>query len=286
MFIAALILVLLSGSMHAVWNLMTKKSLNKTVFLWSIHIVAGIILFPSFIYELTQIGLTATLLGFLALSFCFQAGYLVFLSKTYSYGEMSQVYPLMRGIGALLVPIASTFVYQESLSLMGWFGLTLIIVGLFFISDIHRGTKNQSTNSRKKLAILFAVLVGCCITGYTLVDKHLVGHFSPFAIIEISNISYIVISTRYVLRSKKLKQEWQRNWRTILVGSFFSPGSYILFLFAMSLAPLASIAPIREVGTVFGTLLGVLILKESHGARRIAFSAVITCGIITIALWR
>ncbi|WHY20385.1 hypothetical protein QNH28_05130 [Paenibacillus sp. G2S3] len=56
-------------------------------------------------------------------------------------------------------------------------------------------------------------------------------------------------------------------------------------MMAMKLAPLASIAPIREIGTVVGTILGILVLKEKQGVRRIIMSAVITCGIISIAIW-
>lgn len=67
-------------------------------------------------------------------------------------------------------------------------------------------------------------------------------------------------------------------------SAFFVPFVGI-FLFAMKLAPLAHIAPIREIGTVFGTLFGIYILKEQQGARRVMMSAVITVGIICIGMW-
>ncbi|MGN7384298.1 MULTISPECIES: SMR family transporter [unclassified Paenibacillus] len=280
----AILLVLCSGMAHAVWNLFTKKSLDKAVFLWCIHIVAAVLFLPYFIYELIHVQLTWKLLLFIALSMGFQGAYFVLLSKAYSHGDMSQVYPIMRGTGALLVPVMSTLLYHESLSIIGWIGLGLIIVGLFAISGLT-GRQASQNKALTPVAVGLALSVGLCITGYTLTDKLIVAQMSPLALIEISNIGYVLMGTRYVLKSGQIRQEWSRNWRTIVLGSVLSPGSYLLFLFALQLAPLAAIAPIREVGTVFGTLLGIFLLKEQQGLRRIAMASVITFGIISIALW-
>ncbi|OPA81359.1 hypothetical protein BVG16_03340 [Paenibacillus selenitireducens] len=285
----AVLLVLCSGIMHAVWNLFTKKSLNKSVFLWSIHITGALLLLPYFIHELITKPLSMEALGFIATSVCFQGAYFIFLSKSYSYGDLSQIYPLMRGTGVMLVTLLSVFLFGESLPAMGWIGLLLIVGGLFAISGLlssflSKGSSRIQSGGGKPTALLFALVVGCCIAGYTLMDKQIIMHLSPLSTLELSNLSYVVFSSFTVLRSRQIRAEWQANWKTILVGSICSPGSYLLFLFAMTLSPLSSIAPIREVGTVFGTLLGVLLLKEQQGVRRIALSAVITLGIISVAL--
>lgn len=283
---AALLLVLCSGLTHAIWNLFTKRSLNKSVFLWSIHIAATVLLLPYFIYELFHMEITGSFLLLVFFSMSFQGGYFIFLSRAYSYGDMSQVYPIMRGTGAFFVPVMSVLVFGESLSPIGWIGLCCIVGGLFAISGFFgkREIRENKERSIASKAVLSALAVGFCITGYTLLDKQLVQNMSPFALIEISNISYVIFSTFAVMKSKQIKQEWQVNWRTIMIGTFLAPGSYVLFLFAMKLAPLASIAPIREVGTVFGTLLGVFLLKEQNGLLRVIMSSVITIGIISIAL--
>jgi uncharacterized membrane protein len=64
-----------------------------------------------------------------------------------------------------------------------------------------------------------------------------------------------------------------------------NPGSYLLFLFALQQAPVAHISPLREIGTIFATFLGILLLKEQQGLRRIACSVVIFCGILLIGVW-
>lgn len=133
--------------------------------------------------------------------------------------------------------------------------------------------------------ILMALCVGLCTTCYVFVDKLNLQHMSPLALLEVTNIGFVAGLTPAVLRSRKLLEEWRRNKFTILLGSVLNPGSYLLFLFALQQAPLAHISPLREIGTIFATLLGVLLLKERQGLRRMICSVVIFCGILLIGIW-
>lgn len=288
--VLAFLLVLCSGIIHAVWNLFTKTSVDKKTFLWSVHIVSGILLLPYLISELLHYDIPMKGFGFILLSALMQACYMIFMSKAYELGEISQVYPIMRGTGALLVPVISVVLFNESLSLVGWIGLSCIVIGLFAISGVwfnNTGGILELSDGNGSLikATLMAMLVGICITGYILIDKVALNYLSPVSLIEVSNISIILALSWGALRSGNLKKEWVLNWRTILIGSVFTPGSYLLFLFAMTLAPLSHISPVREIGTVCGVLLGVLLLREQQGLRRIILSIVITIGIITTGIW-
>ncbi|WP_052153867.1 EamA family transporter [Thermoactinomyces daqus] len=88
-----------------------------------------------------------------------------------------------------------------------------------------------------------------------------------------------------IIRPDELKKEWVFNRKTILLGGILAPGGYLLFLFALSLAEVAQLAPMREIGTVFGTVLGILVLRERHGLRWMAGSAMITLGVIMLGVW-
>ncbi|MEK3783657.1 DMT family transporter [Paenibacillus sp. FSL R5-0810] len=278
----ALLLVLSSGLTHALWNLFTKRSIHKSVFLWCIHSVTLIILMPYFWIEMSQLTLSPKVYGFILLSMTIQGGYILLLSKAYTHGDMSQVYPFMRGLGAMLTSLCSLVLFHEQMSTAGVLGLSAIIFSLFALSGIRAGS-HHNVNGK---ALIYACLVGLCISGYTLTDKAILdAGVSPVLLIQLSNISYFIALIIPVLRSGQLKREWSVNWRTILLGSVLAPGSYLLFLFAMRLTPLAHIAPIREISTVFGTIFGILILREQQGSRRIVMSALITLGIITIAIW-
>ncbi|CAG7652246.1 hypothetical protein PAECIP111802_05174 [Paenibacillus allorhizosphaerae] len=268
---------------HAIWNLFTKTSKNKIVFLWSIHIASFVLLLPYFVIEVARASIPLQGYLFILLSMAFQMGYFLLLPYVYSHGEMSQVYPIMRGTGALLVPLFSVWVYDESMSAAGWVGVCCIVAGMFALGGFIK--KDRWTAAAWR-AITPALLVGLCITGYVMTDKMVLHYMSPLSLIEVSNIAYAIVLTPAVLRSgNQLKEEWQANARTIMLGTIFSPGSYLLFLFAVKLAPLSHLAPIREIGTVFGAMLGVLLLKEAGGVRRILLSAVITMGVIMIGFW-
>ncbi|GIP40128.1 membrane protein [Paenibacillus sp. J31TS4] len=279
--LAAFLLVLCSGLAHALWNLFTKKSRNKNAFLWLIHVTSFLLLLPLFVRELANASLPPAAYGFLALSMAFQMGYCLLLPVVYERGDMSQSYPVMRGTGALLVPLFSIWLYQETLSLAGWAGIGCIVLGLFAIS----GTFSRRLDRAALRPLVPAFAVGLCITGYVLTDKTALTWLSPVAMIELSNLAYLLVLTPTVLGRGLIGSEWKANWRTIALGSVFSPGSYLLFLLAVQLAPLSHLAPVREVGTVFGTLLGVLLLKEAQPIRRVVLSFVITAGVISVGLW-
>lgn len=284
MLILALILVLASGLTHAVWNLFTKKSKNRVVFLWSIHLMSFVLLMPFFIQELIRVPLSFQVYGLMLVSIAIQGCYIWLLSRSYAHGEMSQVYPFMRGTSALLIPVSSILLFREDITWMGCIGLGVIVAGLFALS----GAANvRAWRQFNRGSLHYAAGVGLCITGYTLIDKIILSTgFSPVALIQLSNIGYTLVLAIPALSSfSQAKTEWRTNWRTMLIGSIFSPGSYVLFLFAMQVAPLSHIAPIREISTVFGTLFGVVILKEQQGFKRICVSICITLGIMTISLW-
>jgi uncharacterized membrane protein len=96
----------------------------------------------------------------------------------------------------------------------------------------------------------------------------------------VTSLSHMLALTAAAFRPKAVAWEWKLNWRTILLGGILAPGGYTLFLYALTLAPAAQLAPMREIGTVFGTLFGLLLLNEPQGRSRIIGSVLITAGVI------
>jgi len=277
----AFVLVICSGLMNATWNLFTKRSLNKIVFLWSIHAVAAVMYMPTFVLELTTHTVSVTGYSLIALSMAFQGLYIYLLGRAYTVGDLSQVYPITRGTGAMLVPLISVLFLNESLPWFAWIGLGLLLVGIVTLSS---GGKNEALRQLPVSPQLLALAlgIGLCITGYTLTDKLTLAHISPLALIQVSHLGYMITLTRGAIRSGQLREEWRANWKTILLGAVMAPGSYLLFLFALELAQVAQLAPIREIGIVFGTLLGIAVLKEKQGPRRLFASVLIVAGVILI----
>lgn len=298
-FLLAVLLVVGSGMAHAVWNFLTKKSNDRAVFLLSIMLIASVLLIPVFVLEFARLRLSMPWNGYLLmlLSMLLQGGYSFLLSKAYTSGDLSQVYPIMRGTGTFLAALLGVALLGESMTVWGWLGILIIIGGMFVLQDrmparrlwhakmpIVRAVTQPETDGRPGLKpIVLALTIGVCTSAYVVVDKMALEYLSPWSLLFVSNLGFILALVPSVIHSKQWKAEWSRNWRAMLCGAVLSPGSYLLFLFAMQLAQVAQLAPIREIGTVFGTLLGIFLLKESNGAKRIAGSSLIVAGIILVS---
>ncbi|WP_342515249.1 DMT family transporter [Sporosarcina sp. FSL K6-1522] len=276
----AFMLVIFSGLIHSLWNLFVKQSVSKITFLWSIHLVSFILLLPYFLLELPNLQLDGFGILLLMGSMTFQVFYVFTLITGYTIGELSLVYPVLRGSAALLVPITSILFFGDQLSILGWVGLLLILIGVFSMGNV-----NLQMGKKVKLSILIALAGGVSIAGYTLSDKVLLEYMSPIMIIQFQNFIYSIALLWGSFNSKQLKEEWTTNWKIILLGSLFVPGAYVLFLFALQLAQVSQLAPMREISIVFGTLLGLLFLKERQGIGKLVASCIIVIGIIVLGLF-
>lgn len=283
--ILPLVLVLASGMAHAVWSMFTKRSLNKSIFLWSIMMIPTVLLLPVLVVELSRESLPVSAYALLIVSMALQALYSWLLSQTYELGDLSQIYPIMRGTSTLLVPLIGVAFLGERLSGFGWLGIACMIVGFIVLSGVGSRKAQAGSGMKGAKPVLMALCVGLCTTSYVFVDKLNLQHISPLALLEVTNIGFVAGLTPALLASGGLRQEWKVNRSTILLGALLNPGSYLLFLFALEQAPMARLGPLREVGTVFAAFLGIWLLKEQQGMKRILCSIVIFGGILLIGVW-
>jgi uncharacterized membrane protein len=276
MYSIAILLVILSGLIHSTWNLFTKRSLNKVVFLWFCQCAAILIFLPLTIREMMVKDIDF-IQGwvFILLSMILHGTYVLLLAKTYSIGDLSQAYPIMRGISPLLVPVIGVLVLNEHLKLIGWLGVICIVFGIFFIGGLRTKVIHQTT--------LYAVCVGIMISSYTIIDKLTLKFVPPYTLNETTNIGNLLALSWIALHSGSMRKEWRVNWSTIILGGVLAPGGYILFLKALQLMPVSQLAPMREIGTVFGTFFGIFLLNESQGRNRVIATMIITTGIILLA---
>lgn len=284
----SVLLVTCSGLAHAVWNLLAKSSEDKAVFLWCIFMPSTILLLPVLIGEAGGTELSLQAWGMLLLSMLLQSLYAWLLSLTYKRGDLSQVYPIMRGTSTLLIPILGVLFLGERLPVWGWLGVLLMIAGFLIMGGGFRrnpaGDGGKEQRDESLVPVLLAFAVGLTVTCYTLVDKWNLQVLSPLALLEVTNIGFVLGLTPSVLVRRNAGKLIRGRWGTVLLGSVLSPGSYLLFLFAVRHVQVASTAPLREIGIVFGTVLGLVVLKERFPARRLAASGIVLTGILMIAV--
>lgn len=262
--------VLFAALLHATWNAIVKSAGDK--FLTTIMVTAA------------AAAVSACLLPFLTAparaswpcvggSVLLQYAYFWLVARTYEAADMSQTYPLMRGTAPLLVALFTVFRMGDSLSAIAWIGLIGICIGIL---SMTLGSKLKHRNG-----IALALLNALVIAAYTLVDGVGVRRSgSPAAYtLWVFLLTGIPFSIWAMTRRRTAFLPYvARHWRIGLVGGIGVTASYGIALWAMTLAPIAVVAALRETSILFGTLMAGIVLKEHIGARRLLAACIIAGG--------
>jgi drug/metabolite transporter (DMT)-like permease len=216
---------------------------------------------------------------FIVASSFFQVAYFVLLARTYQVADMSQTYPLMRGTAPLLVAIVSVLALGAHLTSFMWLGVGIICLGILAMASGGRGSRSGAT---------YALLNAVVIAGYTLIDGMGVRRSgAPAAytlwIFLVSGVPLAAWALATRGRSAAAGYA-RRNWHLGLIGGAGSLASYGLALWAMTVAPIATVAALRETSIVFGAIISGLLLKEHVGLPRLAAACTIALGAAVLRL--
>ncbi len=222
-------------------------------------------------------------IGFIIVSGLLKLAYLLLLQRGYRVGDLSLVYPLARGTGPLLTTIVAVLVLHEHPTPLALFGTGCVIGGILLIA----WGPQRLSDKRSRLAILYGILTGCCIAGYTLWDKEAlsVGHLAPLVLYYGTVCLRVPALTPFALRHwSEVRLHWRSHRLEALGIAVLSPLSYIIILTALVFTPVSYIAPAREISVLFGILLGTQLLAEGETKRRLLAAAIIVLGILALAL--
>jgi drug/metabolite transporter (DMT)-like permease len=281
--ISAIFLLLLSATIHAVWNLLLKKSSDKYIAMaWQV-IISGIIS----IFCLFFTGLPPRSIWIYVLtSMTLEAIYFILLSYAYKDHDFSLVYPMARGAAPALVVIWTYLFLREIPSLGGFLGIFLIICGLVIIGATSLSFSQESWPKFKGIGI--ALTISFVISIYTLIDGFAVKQ-GPSSSYGLSMFSLVpVITTPFVLRRYSLKNlcsSLRKQLVVLFLVGILGILGYLLALYAYSFAPVNYSESIREVSVVIGAFFGWHFLKEKLGKIRITGACVIFTGIVLIAIF-
>ena len=188
----AVVLVLVSALAHASWNLIVRRSDRPELTNWLMLSSGALLASPIAIFVLLADPPDLTGWLFIAGTTALHIGYFFTLGRAYRYGDLSLVYPIARGLGLALIPIAGVFVLAESVSVSGGLGIAVIFVGVVVVGSSTRGSSGGEVPTgggrgiwrqpRSLLAdrgVVFAVLTGILIATYSAFDKRGVDHVEP-----------------------------------------------------------------------------------------------------------
>lgn len=268
--------VLCGALLHAGWNALVKSSVDKTLDTALLHVLAGVIALPFAL----ALGLPRPeCWPYLGASMVIHVGYYIALSGAYQHGELGLTYPIMRGLAPLLVALSSAAVIGEAPSALSWAGILGIAAGVALVGVSHPG---QALHHGKALAFAFAN--AAIIALYTLVDGQGVRASGDAAryvawlfVLSSGPFPLLVWWHRGVQGRRAIVAYARGRWPRSAAGAAASIGSYAVALWAMTQAPVASVAALRETSVLFATALGSAVLNERFGWQR-AFGAVAIVG--------
>ena len=280
-----LLLVAIAAVAHATWNLTMKAAgTSGTRFLWLTFVVATIAVAPFGIASLEQVGPQLALLLLLALgSGILQIAYFLTLQRAYRKGDVSIVYPLARGSGPLLAVIFAIILFHERPGVIGLVGAGVVVAGVVVIG--LAGGRGRFTANRA--GILYGLLVGITIAAYTLWDANAVAQqkLPPLGYFWVTILVQLIAFAPFALRQPKHTVTLaKQHWAAVLVVGILSPLAYVLILFAFTLAPVALVAPAREVSVVLVALGGWLLFREPHPVQRILGAVIVLGGVALLAI--
>lgn len=284
---AAVVLVLIAALAHATWNIIAHGSSRSGLpFLWLGSVVSTVLWLPVVVFT-GGIG-TADIAGFLwgiGVSAVLHVGYLLVLQRGYAAGNLSTVYATARGSGPFLTVVVAITVVGERPSVPALIGVATIIVGVVATGLIDRAP--ASVGRRFDPALAYGLLTGVAIAAYTLWDSQAlrVWSISPVAFMVGCTAIEVLLFGVMLGRGWKRVPSMARTQATRLIAfGVLSPLSYILVLAATTIAPVALVAPMREVSVVLVSLFGAFVLRESRPVARVAAALVVTAGIVLLAV--
>ena len=268
--------VLLAAALHATWNAVVKGGSDT---LLTMAAVTGFAALVSLLVLPFVPPPAAPSWPFIGASTLLQVGYFVLLVRTYRAADLNQTYALMRGTAPLLVAIASAAFLGEPLSPVAWLGIALICAGIFCIAAARQPEQGRG--------LVLALLNAMVIAAYTMIDGlgvRRAGAPAAYALWLFLLTGIPFIAWAPAARRRIFLDHLSANWRLGLVGGVGTAASYGIALWAMTAAPIAVVAALRETSILFGVAIAGLVLRERLTFARIAGAFIIAAGAAALRL--
>lgn len=269
--------VLLGAALHAVWNALVRASAQK--FQHATLIVFGAGVWTALLLPFAPLPAPASW-PYLAASAVIHVAYFSLVALAYRGADLSLAYPLMRGSAPVLSALGAALLLGESPTAGGWMGVLLIACGVIALAgDAWRARTIRAA------PVLYALSNAGVIVVYTLVDGHgvrLSGHAFSYTGWLFLLTALLFLLLRGARDAGAVRQQVLNGWRTGMLGGACTLASYGLALWAMTRAPIALVAALRETSVIFGVIIAALWLKEPVTRLRALSIALVCAGAAAI----
>ena len=272
--------VLAAAAMHATWNALIKVRADRFASISLTSLGMSIAALPALPFVAVP-GLHVW--PWIVASMIIHVGYRLFLILAYETGDLAQAYPLARGTAPLMTTIGGIFLIAEVPGPLAIAGILLLSAGTLLMSV--RGGSGIGHFDRR--AVGFALATSVFVAGYTLVDgsgARLAATASSYAAWLFLCDGLMSISIGFFYRGRTLLAVIAREWKVGLLAGLLSAASYWIAMWAMTKAPIASVAALRETSILFAMVISLAFLGERMTPWRIAAALCIIAGVIALRL--
>jgi drug/metabolite transporter (DMT)-like permease len=266
--------VLGAALLHATWNALVKASEDKT--LDSVAVAAGSGLIALVAAPFLPAPAPASW-PWIAGSTVVHILYFIFIAGAYRWGELSYSYPIMRGGGPMIVAAAGIFWFNETPTAKESIAIALICAGILaFARGVH-----------DRRATYFAVANAFVIAAYTIIDAQgarLSGAPVSYTLWFFVANGLVVTGLALAQHGARVPAYFRRLWLRSLLGGACALGAYAIALWAMTRAPVALVAALRETSVIFAAVIAFIIFKEKMTGQRIAATCAVLAGLVALRI--
>jgi drug/metabolite transporter (DMT)-like permease len=272
--------VLCAAVMHAGWNAITKLKLEPLLAITLISVAYFIWILPFAPFVALP---ERAAWPYIGMSLVIHIGYYYALGEAYRTGDLGHVYPIARGTAPMLTTIGSALLLGEDIGLWGTLGIFVLTSGILLLS-LKGGRKGIAFDRR---AVGFALLCAVAISSYTLVDGigARIGRDPAPYIVWLNLLDGLMMLAFGWLRwgIAGFRHSWQ-TWALVMAGGAMSLLSYAIAIWAMTRAPIAVVAALRETSVLFAAVIGVVFLREPLLPARIVAGLMVMAGVMLVRL--
>ena len=271
-------LALCAAVLHATWNAALRSGADRLQFVTIMSFATTVAALP---FALVLPPPAVASWGYLGASALLQVVYIVFLAEAYRYGELGQVYPIVRGSVPLMVTIGGFVLAGQRLGGLALFGVGLISFGIASLA--------LRTGHAERRSLVLAFVTACFVAGYVIADAlgvRRAGNALSYTAWIWLAYGALTPCAYWLLRRNLSFRLKARDGVKALAGGMLSFGSYGAIVVAFSMGNVGAITALRETSIVFAALIGRVFLGEALTPRRVLVCLAVVSGAVCIGVAR
>ncbi|MFZ9200241.1 MAG: EamA family transporter [Paracoccaceae bacterium] len=212
---------------------------------------------------------------------CAHFFYKLFLTFAYERGDLSRVYPIARGSAPLIVGLVSPFFLPDVITPVEFAGIAVLGLGILLMAQ------GVFANGENRRLIPYALGSACATATYTLID----GQGARVAGDAVAYIAWVFVvdglffaGGMLAWKGAAVLPRQRKAWGVGMIAAAASFGAYAVSVWAMTIAPIAVVAALRETSILFAVMIGWLVFGEKMTRGKALAALVIVGGVMLTRL--